>query len=121
MRSLQTTRPKSRFLRNVTLLIALAATAAVGFQCPSSDRLFAAVCERDITPISPDLVDEYEAAFGGTAVVNHSDPIFIAGFGDNRRATGYNDRLWARGLVMHEVFYPPDWRLPGDPEVPTLG
>jgi hypothetical protein len=100
MRSLQTTRPKSRFLRNATLFVALAATAAVGFQCPSSDRLFAAACQRDITPISPDLADEYEAAFGGTAVVNHSDPIFIAGFGDNRRATGYNDRLWARGLVM---------------------
>ena len=25
----------------------------------------------------------------------------------------------ARGLVMHEVFYPADWRLPGDPEPPT--
>jgi tRNA pseudouridine38-40 synthase len=24
----------------------------------------------------------------------------------------------ARGLVMHEVFYPPEWRLPGDPEAP---
>lgn len=26
----------------------------------------------------------------------------------------------ARGLVMHEVFYPPEWRLAGDPE-PPLG
>ena len=25
----------------------------------------------------------------------------------------------ARGLVMHEVFYPPEWRLPGDPEKPS--
>ncbi|MFQ5349188.1 MAG: tRNA pseudouridine(38-40) synthase TruA [Thermoanaerobaculia bacterium] len=25
----------------------------------------------------------------------------------------------ARGLVMHEVFYPPEWRLPGDPEGPS--
>ena len=25
----------------------------------------------------------------------------------------------ARGLVMHEVFYPPEWRLPGDPEAPS--
>lgn len=25
----------------------------------------------------------------------------------------------ARGLVMHEVFYPPQWRLPGDPEAPS--
>lgn len=24
----------------------------------------------------------------------------------------------ARGLVMHEVFYPPEWRLPGDPKAP---
>ncbi len=24
----------------------------------------------------------------------------------------------ARGLVMHEVFYPPEWRLAGDPEAP---
>ena len=24
----------------------------------------------------------------------------------------------ARGLVMYEVFYPPQWRLPGDREVP---
>jgi len=24
----------------------------------------------------------------------------------------------ARGLVMHEVFYPPEWRLPGDPDLP---
>jgi hypothetical protein len=24
----------------------------------------------------------------------------MAGFGDNRRATGYNDRLWARGVVV---------------------
>lgn len=27
----------------------------------------------------------------------------------------------ARGLVMHEVFYPPEWRLPGDPEAPSDG
>ena len=58
------------------------------------------VCQRDITPISPSLADEYEAAFGGPAVVNHTDPIFLAGFGDNRMATGYNDRLWARGVVL---------------------
>jgi hypothetical protein len=33
-------------------------------------------------------------------VVNHTDPVFLAGFGDNRAATGYNDRLWARGVVL---------------------
>jgi hypothetical protein len=61
------------------------------------------VCEVDITPISPDLADEYEAAFGVPAVVNHSDPVFMAGFGNNRRATGYNDQLWARGVVVEGV------------------
>jgi hypothetical protein len=87
-----------------TLLIALSATALVAPQCetPSTaaKTASAAVCERDITPIAPDLVDEYEAAFGGPGVVNHTDPVFMAGFGDNRRATNYNDQLWARGVVI---------------------
>jgi hypothetical protein len=58
------------------------------------------VCVRDITPISPNLAAAYTAAFGGPAVVNHTDPVFMAGFGDNRPATGYNDQLWARGVVL---------------------
>lgn len=58
------------------------------------------VCEVDITPISPGLATAFETTFGEPAVVNHTDPIFIAGFGDNRVATGYNDRLWARGVVV---------------------
>jgi hypothetical protein len=66
----------------------------------SGPILKAGVCVRDITPVTPGLATAYENAFGGTAVVNHTDPIFIAGFGDNRAATGYNDRLWARGLVL---------------------
>ena len=57
-------------------------------------------CKRDITPVSPELADQYEAAFGAPAAVNHTDPIFLAGFGNNREATGYNDRLWARGMVL---------------------
>ena len=57
-------------------------------------------CTRDITPISPNLAAAYEAAFGEPAVINHTDPVFMAGFGDNRQATGYNDRLWARGVVL---------------------
>ena len=57
-------------------------------------------CKRDLTPISPGLAEAYEAAFGSPAVVNHTDPIFLAGFGNNRQATGYNDRLWARGMVL---------------------
>jgi len=65
-----------------------------------SSSLRVGVCTRDITPISPSLADEYTAKFGGPAVVNHTDPVFMAGFGDNRRATDYNDRLWARGVVV---------------------
>jgi hypothetical protein len=57
-------------------------------------------CERDITPISPSLASAYEAAFGMPPVVNHTDPIFMAGFGNDRQATDYNDRLWARGVVL---------------------
>jgi hypothetical protein len=59
------------------------------------------VCQRDITPISPGLAAAYEAAFGVPAVVNHSDPIFLSGFGNGRQATGYNDQLWARGVVVN--------------------
>jgi hypothetical protein len=60
----------------------------------------AAVCVRDITPITPGLAAAYTATFGQPAVVNHTDPVFMAGFGDNRAATGYNDRLWARTVVL---------------------
>jgi hypothetical protein len=57
-------------------------------------------CGRDITPISPSLASAYVAKFGGPAVVNHTDPVYMAGFGNNRQVTGYNDRLWARGVVL---------------------
>lgn len=57
-------------------------------------------CARDITPVSPSLVTAYEDAFGAPAVVNHTDPIYMAGFGNGREATDYNDRLWARGVVL---------------------
>ena len=68
---------------------------------PPLDGTFkAAACVRDITPISPSLASAYEDAFGGSAVVNHTDPIYIAGFGNDRQATGYHDRLWARGVVV---------------------
>ena len=87
---------------SVAALLATTLVALMGTQCPAGTpaQLSVGVCERDITPISPALVDEYEAAFGGPAVANHTDPIFIAGFGNNRQATGYNDRLWARGIVI---------------------
>jgi hypothetical protein len=91
-------------LRNHTgkalaIVVVLSALALLGSKCPGP-TLNAGVCVRDITPISPSLVAEYEAAFGQPAVVNHTDPVFMAGFGDNRGATGYNDRLWARGIVL---------------------
>lgn len=81
-------------------LVGLVSVALLGTHCPTPKQLRVGVCQRDITPISPSLTDEYEAAFGGTAVVNHTDPVFMAGFGNNRQATGYNDRLWARGVVI---------------------
>jgi hypothetical protein len=91
-----------RTLRNVTLAVALVAIVLVGWGKPHRHPIArVGVCERDITPISPGLVDEYEAAFGGTAVVNHTDPVYLAGFSTGRAATGYNDRLWARGIVVN--------------------
>ena len=51
-------------------------------------------------PSARALSSDYEAAFGVTAIVNHTDPVFLAGFGNNRQATGYNDRLWARAMVV---------------------
>lgn len=91
----------SRLNRALPLALALAAVTLVGFQCPFDVApMSAGVCAVDITPISASLVDEYEAAFGTPAVVNHTDPVFIAGFGNDRRATGYHDQLWARGVVV---------------------
>jgi len=57
-------------------------------------------CKVDITPISPSLAAAYQAKFGVAGAVNHTDPVFMAGFGNNRQAAGYNDRLWARGVVL---------------------
>jgi hypothetical protein len=48
-------------------------------------RLRAGACARVITPV---------------VGVNHSDPIFMAGFDNNRHATGVHDDLWARGIVL---------------------
>ena len=84
------------------LCTALGATLLLGNQCPENSPIAqVGVCKRDITPISPGLADAYEAAFGGPAVVNHTDPVWLAGFGNGRAATGYNDRLWARGIVVN--------------------
>jgi hypothetical protein len=88
--------------RTGVLALALFSVALMGARCPFFDKgpIKAGVCAVDITPISPSLVDEYEAAFGTIAVANHTDPVYIAGFGNDRPATGYNDRLWARGVVV---------------------
>jgi hypothetical protein len=45
----------------------------------------AAACTEVITPV---------------AGVNHSDPIYMAGFDNDRQATGVHDELWARGIVL---------------------
>jgi hypothetical protein len=52
------------------------------------DPLRAAACTRPITPV---------------VGVNHSDPIYMAGFGNDRQATGVHDDLWARGYVVQNA------------------
>ncbi len=87
--------------RAIVLTLALCGVAMLGARCPFQVApMSAGVCAVDITPISASLVDEYEAAFGVAGVPNHTDPIYIAGFGNDRQATGYNDQLWARGVVV---------------------
>src|SRR5262245_7953039 len=90
-----------------SLLAVVTCLAAAGPALAQTDRgpqgssaLRVGTCQRDITPISAPLQAAYQAAFGVAGAVNHTDPIFMAGFGDNRRATGYHDRLWARGVVL---------------------
>jgi hypothetical protein len=100
MRPLDPKRSRTRTLRLACVAALAVGVASLGMQCQGSQGLQVGLCQRDITPISPDLADEYTAAFGETAVVNHTDPIFLAGFGTNRRANGYHDRLWARGVVI---------------------
>jgi hypothetical protein len=81
------------------VVLTLLALPMLGTKC-GSPFLRAAACKRDITPISPSLAAAYEARFGEAAAVNHTEPVWMAGFGDGRAATGYNDRLWARGVVL---------------------
>lgn len=95
-------RPRALRPRAWVLAIAFLALVLLAPTCPAP-LLRAGVCVVDITPVSPSLVAAYEAAFGGVATVNHTDPIFMAGFGDDRQATGYNDRLWARTIVLDGV------------------
>jgi len=90
-----------RALRAGVVLLAACSMGLAGFHCPGGSPLArVGVCKVDITPVSPSLTDEYEAAVGEPASVNHTDPVYLAGFGNDRQATGYNDRLWARGMVV---------------------
>jgi hypothetical protein len=84
------------------------------------DPLRAAACARVITP---------------EVGVNHTDPIFLAGFSNNRRATGVHDDLWARGFVVQTAsrkvavvtldligyFYNEVQTIRADPALATLG
>jgi hypothetical protein len=91
----------TRRSRAIRILLAASALALLGTRCPFDKApLSAGACKVDITPISASLVDEYEAAFGVPGVVNHTDPVYMAGFGNDRQATGYHDQLWARGVVV---------------------
>jgi len=88
-------------MRSSLLVLCLVlAVPAFAFAGKGHGSLSVGTCKRDITPISPLLAGAYQAKFGVAGAVNHTDPIFMAGFGNDRRATGYNDRLWARGVVL---------------------
>src|SRR5262245_5892726 len=92
--------PMQKPLFRLSAASLVAAVALLGMNCPGAQGLRVGVCKRDITPISPSLTDEYQAAFGHAGTVNHTDPVFMAGFGNDRRAAGYHDRQWARGVVV---------------------
>lgn len=81
-------------------LVALFSLILTASPVLADGSLSVGTCKRDITPVTPNLEAAYEAKFGAPAIVNHTDPVFLAGFGSDRHATGYNDRLWARGMVL---------------------
>ncbi|MDJ0786005.1 MAG: hypothetical protein QNK05_04315 [Myxococcota bacterium] len=81
---------RARFL----LPLALLSVALLGSRCmhlrephPREVGLRGAGCAVDITPV---------------VGVNHSDPIYMAGFGQNRDAQGVRDPIWARGVVLEQ-------------------
>jgi hypothetical protein len=89
--------PRSSWAVAIRLAAALACSTAL----PACAKdLQVGVCKRDITPVSPLLAPSYRARFGEAAAVNHSDPIWMAGFDNGRSAVDYHDRLWARGIVI---------------------
>src|SRR5262245_12826459 len=93
-------RPGLALLALAACLVAAGPALAQRDRGPQAGSLLVGTCQRDISPFTTPLQAAYQAAFGVAGVVNHTDPIFMAGFGDNRRATGYHDRLWARGVVL---------------------
>ena len=74
-----------RRLRSIAamLCVGLAGCTESGFAPQPAMR--AAACARKITPM---------------VGVNHTDPIYMAGFDNNRLATGVHDDTWARGVVI---------------------
>lgn len=79
-----------RYLGLPTILALTALVALLGCSGDDDDGaaegdLQAAACMRNITP---------------EVGVNHTDPIYLAGFSNDRRATGVHDDLWARGVVL---------------------
>ena len=86
--------------RCLVFCLALAFPSLALAEDDGGGSLSVGTCKRDITPVSPLLAGAYQTAFGAPGVVNHTDPVFMAGFGNGRAATGYHDRLWARGVVL---------------------
>jgi len=84
----------------LALCLALAIPALAVADDDAGGSLSVGTCKKEITPISPSLQAAYLAAFGVAGVPNHTNPVYMAGFGDNRTALGYHDKLWARGVVL---------------------
>lgn len=80
--------PKTRLALASALAVTFALVGCSGDDDASNTSagdLRASVCSRKITP---------------EVGVNHSDPIYLAGFSNDRAATGVHDELWARGVVL---------------------
>ena len=75
----------SRITRTLGLSLLCATLLMTSGVAAARGPMEAAACKRDITPV---------------VGVNHSEPIFLAGFSTNRLATGVHDPLWARGVVI---------------------
>ena len=72
-------------LAPAALALAFGLAACSDVESGPSGGLRAAACARKITPV---------------VGVNHSDPIYMAGFANDRTPTGVHDDVWARGVVL---------------------